>query len=186
MENVTNESDEFLLLDNWNDPTASQFEINNPIQLHSQSTNDLTIDKYIFEALGSSQPLNSIDEQSSAYDSMWSTPNPNECEQDRSPYFLQNLSTNTTTSLVEEIVSPYLLGSNKGASQPYQPSSYTSSESSWEVQQIQHIIDSSTNPIGKFLRNAHISAELAAKAKIMPFLVQVSKASYYCCPSTTT
>ena len=173
MENVTNESDDFLLMDNWNDPVVAEFELNNPARLHPQSPEDPSIDQYIFDALGSSDVNVETQLQPNIYDSLWSTQN--EYENDPSPFYLQNLSPASTSSSTDETPSSI----SSAADNRLPKTESTESPSTvppgklWEVSQIQHVMDSPTNPIGKFLRDAHISASLAAKANIMPFLVQV-------------
>lgn len=45
----------------------------------------------------------------------------------------------------------------------------------WARDQIQKIIDNPTNPVGRFLRKSYITAEIAEKTNIMPFLVQAPR-----------
>ena len=45
--------------------------------------------------------------------------------------------------------------------------------SQWNKKDIQHVIDSPTNPVGKFLRDSYITAEIAENTNIMPYLIQV-------------
>ena len=47
-------------------------------------------------------------------------------------------------------------------------------EGPWTIPKIQSLINCFVNPVGKFLRDAHITAEMALRTNIMPFLIQVS------------
>jgi hypothetical protein len=48
----------------------------------------------------------------------------------------------------------------------------------WDANRIQFLISNTTNPVGKFLRDAKITAEAAARSNIMPYLIKVHP---HCC-----
>ena len=141
------QADEFLSADNWFDVVPDSLSLSSTVM--SNDDFGANLDEFIMDALENADQSSAQCDYLAGY---------------AEDLYAQtgSITSTTSTSSTEDRISRSVAKSIDYETGP------------WTANKIQSLIDSPFNPVGKFLRDANISADIALRTNIMPFLIQVS------------